>query len=234
MAKQEKRRVLIVNDRMEWNGYYDPFRHLGEYIASPKILDYAPEQVVCAVFTGGADVHPKHYKQRPSHFTHTSVWRDDYEIDVFRACQRNKIPIFGICRGAQLMCVMAGGTLCQHLTNHEGKDHTIETHDGQYLVVNSYHHQMMLPPEDAEVLAWATPQRSTYYLGDDNDEIEVEKEIEAVHFPSVNGLGVQYHPELHRETDEGWEYYQDLINDFLYCRRDAKGSDLPTMFGKVA
>lgn len=231
-----KRRVLVLNDRYDaWSSYHTPFARLGDYTNNPKILEYAPEQVSCVVFTGGADVHPSFYNQSPCALTAPCPWRDEHEIAIFKQARDLELPLFGICRGAQLMCVMAGGTLCQHLTNHGFSDHVVETHDGQTKMLNSYHHQMMLPPEGAEVLAWAAPKLSRFYLGDGGDEIQVEREIEVCHFPNINALAVQYHPELHNEHEEGWSYYQELIDEFLYwIQYLRKEGSVPTMLQETA
>lgn len=215
-----RRKVLVVNDRYEsWGSYYSPFRHLGDHTSNEKIIEYAPELVVCAVFTGGADVDPMFYGQKRSYQTSCTPQRDIYESAVFDACVKAGIPIFGICRGAQFICAKAGGILCQHLDNHGAQDHAVRTAGDELVMMNSYHHQMQLPPDDAEIIAWAEPKLSHRYVGGGNQYIEVDREIEVVHYPKVNALGVQYHPELHQEYEEGWIYYQDLITDFLYTQR---------------
>jgi putative glutamine amidotransferase len=235
VGAKPKRKVLVVNDRYEFGSYHAPFAHLGEYTSNPKILDYAPELVVCVVFTGGADVDPKLYGQTPCLYTSSTVWRDTHEMEIMDRCRELGLPMFGICRGAQLMTVAAGGKLCQHLTHHGFGKHLIKTHDGENVVVNSWHHQMMLPPEDAEILAWCDPKISSFYLGDGGEQIEVDKEVEVVHYPKLNGLAVQYHPELHNEWDEGWVYYQDLITDFLYTAKyTVDDGETPTMLQKSA
>jgi gamma-glutamyl-gamma-aminobutyrate hydrolase PuuD len=230
-----KRKVLVVNDRYEFYGsYHTPFAHLGEYAGNDLILDYDPESVVAAVFTGGSDVTPEVYGETRCSKTCCNPLRDEAEKKVFEKCVELNIPMFGICRGAQLMCALAGGKLCQHLNNHGGYEHKIETAGGRTLYINSYHHQMMIPPDDAEVLAWAQPHLSSVYLGGDDVKLEIEKEIEVVHFPKINGLAVQYHPELHSAWDEGWTYYQELITDFLYTsRHTVKDNEKPSML-KIA
>lgn len=216
---KESKRVLVINERYSpYNGeptYYDCFKHLGEFEHSPAVLKNAPEKIACVVFTGGADINPKLYGHERAPATQMSEWRDAFEVEAFKTAVSQKIPIFGICRGAQLMCAMAGGVLCQDLSGHEYSEHLISTHDGQLLFVNSYHHQMMMPPADAEVLAWSSQRRSQFYRGSAGEYIYPDKEIEAVYFPKVNGLGVQFHPEMHYYTDEAWDFYQKLIDRFM-------------------
>ena len=68
------------------------------------------------VLQGGTDVAPKTYGEEPIH----EDWagdpvRDRYEIDLVRACMREDIPVFGICRGLQIINVALGGTLYQDI-----------------------------------------------------------------------------------------------------------------------
>lgn len=214
--RKSKSKVLVVSQSYSmYSSYYRPFAHLGEQISNDRMLNFAPHEIACAVFTGGADVNPIHYGHKPAKWTLSSPWRDEYELGVMATCVQQGVPMMGICRGAQLMNVFAGGTLCQHLDNHSGTDHDVDTEDGNVVSINSYHHQMMLPPDDAEVLAWCVQSRSGIYLGDGGEQIDVDREIEVVHYPDIKGLAVQYHPEMHDKNDEGWDYYQKLIAEFL-------------------
>lgn len=236
-APDKHRRVLVVNDRWDvWSSYHAPFSHLGQYTANFRMLEYSPELISCVVFTGGADVDPKHYGHEPCRMTSCSEWRDDFEIEIFHKVRELGLPMFGICRGAQLLCVLSGGTLCQHLERHAGADHLIRTHDGRTIAVNSLHHQMMMPGEGAEILAWADPKLSSYHLGSGGSRIEVRREIEVVHFPKTNALAVQYHPELLGEHEEGWAYYQELIAEFLdQAQRSREATGTATMLrGRAA
>jgi putative glutamine amidotransferase len=68
------------------------------------------------VFTGGRDVHPRHYgeplhaKTRPLHER-----REAFELALFRQADMARIPIFAICLGSQVACVARGGKLIQHV-----------------------------------------------------------------------------------------------------------------------
>jgi putative glutamine amidotransferase len=68
------------------------------------------------VLQGGNDVAPESYGETPLH----PDWagdrvRDRYEIELVQAFVQAGKPVFGICRGLQLLNVMFGGTLLQDI-----------------------------------------------------------------------------------------------------------------------
>ena len=116
------------------------------------------------VFSGGEDLQPSWYGEE--------VWNETVEIDslrdrsdslLARAAIASGKPILAICRGAQLMNVMLGGTLYQDLPTqfdtllmHSGGSvHRIGVEPGSLLArlygpdslsVNSFHHQAVKDP----------------------------------------------------------------------------------------
>lgn len=125
--------------------------------------------------------------------------RDAMELWLARHALRNGIPLLGICRGAQVMAVAAGGTLYQDLAGVEKVQHdqkaprTYPIHririrqpsllytivQQQEIRVNSLHHQAIKRPGNLRVCAVA-PDGVT----------------EAVELPEHPfALGVQWHPE---------------------------------------
>lgn len=69
------------------------------------------------ILTGGEDVHPQNYYQEIK-YSETlysfNPQRDEIELEILEKNHKTK-PIFGICRGIQLINVYFGGTLFQHL-----------------------------------------------------------------------------------------------------------------------
>lgn len=63
------------------------------------------------VLGGGTDVFPGLYATRPKRSYLYDRKRDEMEIAWARRAKEVKIPVMGICRGAQLMNVINGGTL---------------------------------------------------------------------------------------------------------------------------
>jgi len=113
------------------------------------------------IFSGGEDIAPARYGEK--------VWNGTVEVDslrdvsdllLARTAVRLRKPVFGICRGAQLMNVVLGGTLYQDLPSQVGTVHSDTTHrilvkGGSFLsrlmkkdtlTVNSYHHQAVKDP----------------------------------------------------------------------------------------
>src|ERR1700722_2571027 len=83
--------------------------------------DEATEGVDALVLTGGSDVDPERYQQRPHQET-TVVrrWRDDWELRLLARALSTDLPVLGVCRGAQLLNVALGGTLDQHIPDSVG------------------------------------------------------------------------------------------------------------------
>ncbi len=108
------------------------------------------------VIPGGLDVDPYFYNQENTDSTTEPYEVDQMDIDAIEIAQRYAIPIFGICRGIQIINVALGGSLKQDIPNHSLssdtnrlKGHMINIEKGTLLheifgsniEVNSYHHQ---------------------------------------------------------------------------------------------
>src|SRR5262245_16953341 len=72
------------------------------------------------VFTGGSDVSPDHYGEQPHPASQVRPERDAAELLLMRAALDADMPVLGICRGMQLMTVVYGGSLYQHLPEVHG------------------------------------------------------------------------------------------------------------------
>jgi putative glutamine amidotransferase len=154
-------------------------------------------------FGGGADIHPSLYgcKDVGSSVGHGPSTRDRTERQVFDYAVQHGIPMFGICRGAQLLCALSGGKLVQDVQGHGGT-HTITTHGGLMMPMSSTHHQMMYPwdvPHD--LIAW-TENKSDRYIHDIPNYVQPDKDPEVVFFEHTGALAVQGHPEW-MEYDSG-------------------------------
>ena len=75
------------------------------------------------ILTGGYDVDPAHYGEEAHPRTYgVSPVRDEFELALLAAARRARIPVLGICRGAQLLAVASGTTLDQHISDREDLD----------------------------------------------------------------------------------------------------------------
>ena len=74
------------------------------------------------LLTGGDDIHPSHWDTaEPLHpEADVDAERDAFEIPLIRAAWDRKLPIFGICRGEQILNVALGGSLIQDVPDHFG------------------------------------------------------------------------------------------------------------------
>ena len=107
---------------------------------------------------GGWDVDPEFYGEaKDEKLGPIDRDLDETELRLFRQARDQELPILGICRGQQVINVALGGSLIQHLEDHDVRDHgrshlahTIEVDPrselgqaaGEHKVrVNSFHHQ---------------------------------------------------------------------------------------------
>ncbi len=72
------------------------------------------------LFGGGTDVDPPLFGET-KRYDNVKVnrARDDHELELFAEVRRNKLPIFGICRGIQVFNVALKGTLYQDIHQDE-------------------------------------------------------------------------------------------------------------------
>lgn len=156
------------------------------------------------IFTGGEDVNPDYYNERKGKHTFCNKKRDEEEEKIFY--NFSTTPKLGICRGAQLLTVLNGGQLIQHVENHTNCNHSISFFNefkGLEIELPSTHHQMMYPynlrKENYELIAYSTYFRSGVYLDGENKQKKLKNDFlepEIVFYPSYNSLAIQAHPEL--------------------------------------
>ena len=119
-----------------------PFHELAEQVvgvSSPNELKDGHESAL--VVWGGADINPAFYNHPQSRTTYPGGKRDVIEWDLMNKAKELGMPLIGICRGAQMLCALAGGYLLQDVNGHHGR-HTIKTFNDEIIAVNSIHHQM--------------------------------------------------------------------------------------------
>lgn len=176
-------------------------------------------------FTGGPDVDPSYYLQSRHPTTYPSAQRDEVDEGMFRLAVSEDIPMAGICRGAQFLCVMTGGSLWQDVDGHAGGLHTAwcpETR--RTIVVNSTHHQVMRPAEHHEVLLvsdetdrWADGARELKIErihGGQTPEYLLQVEVLADHKNRI--VCFQPHPEYENCPSVTKNLYFDTINRVIF------------------
>lgn len=79
------------------------------------------------LFAGGEDVDPEFYHETKKYPTvNASRERDLFEFDLLDRALRARMPVFGICRGAQMINVKYGGSLYQDLKSDRMPDSETE------------------------------------------------------------------------------------------------------------
>jgi gamma-glutamyl-gamma-aminobutyrate hydrolase PuuD len=203
-------------------GQFSPFDQV--FDACLQVNSETVSAVDCLVIWGGEDISPSIYNHPVSKYTYASEnlsHRDRIEVSVCNRAMELGIPIIGICRGAQLLCALAGGSLVQHVTGH-GRTHNIVTKDGEIYSTSSVHHQMMYPFDiEHEMIAWSDEKRSHNYINGEDKEIplmheESTVEPEIVWFPKIKGLAVQGHPEFMDEHCAFVHYVNTLVKEYCF------------------
>ena len=204
---------------------------MGETRRGDVMLDHYAQWLDGLVLQGGSDVWPGSYGEEPLQ----DKWsgdrvRDEYEKALVQAFTQAGKPVFGVCRGLQLLNVAFGGTLYQDISTqhpqalvhrdavlYDRNFHDVEMLAGSRLAalypgvqrakVSSVHHQAIKDLAPGLVVEARCP---------DDGMIE-----------AVRGTGpgfvaaVQWHPEFHRR-EEGTLDDAPILADFLNAARAAQ------------
>lgn len=166
--------------------------------------DEALDRIDALVLAGGCDVDPARYGQEQHPETVGLVpARDDFEFALLERAIERDMPTLCVCRGMQVLNVVRGGTLIQHLPDvlrhdehrrnlgtFQGNDHDVQlvagslaaqAAGGEVTLTKSHHHQGIDELGEGLVVTG----RST------EDDL-----AEAIELPESSFvLGVQWHPE---------------------------------------
>ena len=170
----------------------------------PALAGDLLDAIDALVVTGGAfDVDPALYGDRTRHATVTlKEDRTATELALLRGALARNMPVLGICGGQQLLAVVLGGSLIQHIPDtvpdalaHEQPNPRHEAGHGVDIIpgtllhrivgaaemqVNSSHHQAVRSPGLRAVV----------------DAVAEDGVIEGIEDPGYRFcLGVQWHPE---------------------------------------
>jgi len=205
-------------------GYIDAIRAAG---AIPVILppgQDSPGRLLDAldalVLAGGGDIAPDHYGGEPHETIYSvSEERDAFEFGLLRgALARPDLPVLCICRGIQVLNVLCGGTLHEHIPDAFGEEvthrlppreasrHHVRVAPGSRLAgilgetavdACSWHHQAIdgIAP-DLKAVAWA-------------EDGVIEGVEHRIHPWCV---GVQWHPEMQFEEAPQGRLFAALVD----------------------
>ena len=185
------------------------------------------------VLPGGIDMNPARYGEENNGTEEYNDVLDEFQLDILGKFVEEKKPVFGICRGMQLINVYFGGSLIQHLATtprHRMSDLTkpdiihesfacpgswLEQIYGPCFTHNSAHHQAVDRPGEHIVIDLYSA---------------VDHVVEALHHEELPVYAVQWHPErmcldnARDDTVEGllmMNFFADL------CVRDKKQRGIP-------
>ena len=186
------------------------------------------------ILQGGADIDPRVYGEQPGdHLGPIDSVRDRFELELLRGFAAASKPIFGVCRGMQLINVAFGGTLHQDLhaagissdPHHSAELYDEHAHDLEFVAggllqrlyagaksarVNSIHHQGVRALGAGLIV----------------DAVSADGVIECVrHDRHPFLLGVQWHPEYHDSRFPALLPTEPLLNAFLNAA-DARRKDV--------
>lgn len=182
------------------------------------------------LLSGGGDVDPAVYgAERRSECGEADELRDQSELLFIRLARARRMPIFGICRGAQILNAAYGGTLIQDIPSQldipgdrhcQPEPYNTLVHDVQltkdgllsrvtgrsHFMTNSMHHQAIDKAGGSLVI--------DAVCGDGIVEAVYDSEDETV-------FGVQFHPEFF----SGEQDYAQKLFDYFADRAEAYARD---------
>ena len=174
-------------------------------------------------FTGGADVSPYLYGEPLHPRSHCMAERDKKEAIVFAVAARASLPMAGICRGAQFLNVMCGGSLWQDVSGHAvGTSHTIlDLVTNEEFRATSTHHQMMIAGKAGKVIGVADESKWRASMSKHGKVIHhklrdiKDFDPEIIRYPDFNALCFQPHPEFAGVPDLKNRYF-NYIYKYLF------------------
>ena len=152
------------------------------------------------VITGGKDVDPARYGQAPHPNTDEPRHdRDAWEFTLLTAALQRRLPVLGICRGAQVLNVALGGTLHQHLPDVLGHS----KHQAGNAVFSTSRVDVVPGTRLAELIGESSDEQCYHHqaIADLGEGLVVSARdedglIEAIELPGETFvLAVQWHPE---------------------------------------
>jgi putative glutamine amidotransferase len=179
-------------------------------ILAPESAEELIDRVDGLLITGGQDVSPLLYGENAGqHVPLSCLCNDEVEVALIREASRRGKPVFGICRGIQIINVCFGGTLWQDvpsqiqnaICHHQDSGargeriHSIRVEENTRLaeimgagrqMVNSYHHQAVRQLGQGLRVTALAP----------------DGVVEALENEDASVLAVQWHPEALYTIDE--------------------------------
>lgn len=152
------------------------------------------------VVAGGPDVDPVRYgAPRDPRTGPAATLRDAWELSLISAALASGTPLLGICRGMQALNVVLGGTLIQHIDGHVTSPGAFSWHPVRPVPGTRY---AALVPEESEVPTYHHQAVDRLGRGLIASSHAADGTVESIELPAPAPwtLGVQWHPEMDKDT----------------------------------
>lgn len=182
----------------------------------PGAIDQILDNIDALFVSGGPDIDPTLYSKAPhAELGPTNLMTDTFQMGLIREADIRGMPILTVCRGTQLMNIVRGGSLHQHIPddfpestiNHAQEEggafatHSVKIQEGSKIHralditetnVNSFHHQCCdRLGTNLEAIAWAPDGVIEGIQATDRDFM----------------LGLQWHTESQTRQDDQQERF---------------------------
>lgn len=191
----------------------------------PLLLPHAPADpsavmgcVDGLILSGGGDIAASCYGGAANDFNYLiDAERDSNELALAKAALGKDLPVLAICRGLQIINILHGGTLHEHLPDVVGEDvlhrapprepvaHTITIEPDSRLA-------NVLGTSDCAPMSWH--HQAINHLGEGLEVVGRAPDgvIEAVDLPAQSWfIGVQWHPEITAAEDAQQQQLFDAL-----------------------
>jgi putative glutamine amidotransferase len=196
----------------------------------PLVLPYSDSQTTLKqtlsllhglYFIGGCDILPVYYGEEPlPGLGELCPNRDEFEIQLYQAAVTLDLPMFGVCRGMQIMNVAAGGTLYQDLASQQAQliNHNpigLERSLSIHRIKIAQNSRLFSILETSEIMTNSSHHEAVKALGSGyritartSDQVVEAFESTKLTF----SLGVQWHPEdMYQREASFSKLYQAFI-----------------------
>lgn len=216
------KRVVIANQLLDL--IVERLRALGTEPVVLTLSDLsAPPDVDALLLPGGGDISPHWYGQKPDpRVYNVDLEQDRLDFKMAQHALNRNLPILGICRGMQLLNVLYGGTLIQHLPT-SSVEHSFQLKRKSTTLAERFTpHEVEITPGSklAGILGSSVRSASAHHQAVDElgEGLRIvaraaDGTVEAVEDPHRSVIGVQWHPEI---REHGGEVQDRLFMNLLH------------------
>ena len=211
-----------INAIKEFGGEPILFASLEKPKAKLEFIPEYLEKINGLLLPGGGAIDPGRYSQkRKKKFNTISRSRDALEIRLCQKALEADMPVFGICRGIQVMSVATGGYPYQDIRLEYPEKalmhKRVKRKDSRHEINIEPRSRLIEIVNENSVLVNSAHQQAVNRIGEGFVETaHAESIIEAMEIPSRRFvIGVQYHPERMLKEPELRGHAEKLFKAFI-------------------